>query len=696
VESDKLRLWRLFIIGRSAVTGAFLVLLGVVNGLAIPRPLYPLFAVASVQFAANGIYLYLWKRRDIAFLGYLCFSLEIALITLLIFFLGRDGNAFVLAFLWPIIMGGWLMGHRAILPLTLMSISSYAALIILHNADIVFLPEVLTPTGISQGMVLSLPYLAFISLLVWALTTEMERGEENLNLRNQDLRRINARLRSLVTAGEQVLSRLSLPQLLASALEQVERITGYRQAAIHVREGDTLRLQHQNGLSEALAEAHATLPLPETWRGDPQDAIMVWQQSVPGVAGDDATEENVASRLIHLALPSPRGIEGMLTLMPSLHEREDHVEEQILQILGHQLGIALENARLFDHLRHERNLLHGILSNMAEGVFVVSDDGRAILSNQAAEQMLGVVEGRSLPAWFATVMAEERGRNGEMGERLLVELEGRVVSLSLADLLGEHVPSSTICVARDITQEAQVEQMKSDFVAYASHELRTPLTTIKMLVRLLLMDAPQDGKAREYLTIINTQLERQTRLIANLLDLARLEAGRYELPMEEVDVPRLMQGVAHICRPLAEEKGLEVSIHCHSEPGPVLTNAGGLEQVLTNLLGNAIKFTDAGGRVALSCQQRDAELHIAVEDTGIGMSAEQLGRIFTKFYTVRNPHKHGEGTGLGLAISNMIMTRLGGRIDVTSEVGVGSCFTARIPAVPPAVTESINPCVAHR
>lgn len=669
MKRDKLQLWHLFLIGRSAVSGAFLFLLWVVNGLTIPRPLYPLFAVACVQFAANGIYLYLWKRRDLSFLGFLCFSLEIILISMLIFFLGRDGNAFVLAYLWPIIMAGWLIGHRAIPPLTLMSSSMYATLVILRNAEIVFLPEVVTPSGISQGMVLSLPYLAFVSLLVWALTTEMERGEENLNLRNQELSRINGRLRSLVAASEQWLSRLNLSHLLASSLELVPRITGHRGAAIYVRRGDALCLEQSRGGPEESNDMRPSLPLPAEWRNNTEEAAILHQPI--------REMEGAPSRLTHVALRSPRGIEGMLTLLPSGEQEMDAGEEQILQLLGHQLGIALENARLFSHLHHERNLLHGILSNMVEGVFVVDDEDRVLLSNHAAAQMLSVSEGERLPRWLAEQLWADVD-DEESGDRKLIEWDDRVVSLSLASLNGEEVPASTICVARDITQEAQVEQMKSDFLAYASHELRTPITTIKMLVRLLLMDAPLNSKSHDYLTVINTQLERQTRLIGNLLDLARLESGRYDLPLELVDICRLIQTVVRNCRPLAEEKGLDVVVDCPDDLASIQSNTGGLEQVLTNLLSNAIKFTDAGGRVDVSCRHDGDELLIAVQDTGIGMTSEQLGRIFTKFYTVRHPRKQGEGTGLGLVISNMIVTKLGGRIDVTSTPGAGSCFTVRL------------------
>jgi two-component system, OmpR family, phosphate regulon sensor histidine kinase PhoR len=317
---------------------------------------------------------------------------------------------------------------------------------------------------------------------------------------------------------------------------------------------------------------------------------------------------------------------------------------------------------------------------------VVDPGGGVLLANAAAHVLLGAREGEALPDWLGRQMEGEG--NGHAAGRHVVEFQGRVIGLSAAELgAGAGVPRATIYVARDVTQEAQLERAKSDFVAYVSHELRTPLTTITMLVRLLLMDVPQGSKQQEYLSVINTQVTRQTRLVSNLLDFTQLEAGKYDLPLEEVDPRALVQSAVHVCRPLAEERGLHLIVDCPAEVPTIGANAGGLDQVLVNLLSNAIKFTDRGGRVTVRCDPQPDALHLTVEDTGIGMSAEQVGRIFEKFYTVRNPHKRGEGTGLGLAISKMIVHELGGMIEVTSREGEGSRFTVRLPwsarAAPP-------------
>lgn len=512
MDKEQLSLWRLFIFGRSVTTGVFLLVLFTVIGPLPPLPLRPLFLLAIVHFGANGLYLYLWKRRDIIFLGYLSFGLEILLTTLLIYALGTDGYVFVLAYLWPIIMGGWLIGRGAILPLTILSGVGYSMVVFLGQRGIlpIPLPRVVTPDGMPLALMLSLPYLAFPSLLVWLLTREMEGGKQQL--------------------------------------------------------------------------------------------------------------------------------------------------------------------------QHERNLLRGILANMAESVLVVGANDQVLLANRAAANLLRIHDGEPLPSWFLKCIAATPETGAQQGARRVIELEGKTISVSVATLPASgEMPVSTIYAARDITQEAQVERMKSDFVAYASHELRTPLTTIKMLLGLLFMDVARDSKQYEYLSVVNTQVERQARLISNLLDFTKLEAGRYELPPESINPRTVLQAAVSVCRLLAEAKGIRLNTSCDGVPDSLVSNGGGLEQVLINLLSNAIKFTDTGGRIAVICSREDDEVLFSVEDTGIGMTSEQISNIFTKFYTVRNPRKHGEGTGLGLAISDMIVKELGGRIEVTSVPAVGSRFVVHLP-----------------
>ena len=387
-------------------------------------------------------------------------------------------------------------------------------------------------------------------------------------------------------------------------------------------------------------------------------------------------------------LRSPRGIEGMLVAAePAPGGEHTGVsvggETQALQILLHQLGTALENVRLFADLQRERNMLRGILGNMVEGVFVADEDGRVLLANQAALRGLDIREGDVVGSEWATLAMNGGAAPpgpGERYERPVMSYGGRFYNVTVAELgAGTDLPAGRIYVAHDVTQETEAERLQADFVAYASHEMRTPLTTIKMLVRLLMMDVAPESKSYEYLTVISTQLERQTRLVNNLLSLARLEAGNYEMPIETVYPQAVIAAVVRACQPLADEKDVRLTVEIDDAEATVSSNAAGLEHMLLNLVNNALKFTDAGGRVDISASLTADDLVVTVTDTGIGMTDEQLGHIFTRFYSVHHPNKPGEGTGLGLAISKAIAGQLGGDIAAESAKGAGSTFVVRLP-----------------
>ena len=682
MTSSKLRLWRLFVVGRSAVTGVFLLILLALYGWPMPQALHPLLAVVATQFVTNGAYLYLWKRPDHSFLGYLAFAIEIFLITLLIFVLGRDGHVFVLAYLWPIIIAGWLIGHQAILPLTLLSSMAYSVLFFLEHRNTLPPLRFVTSGGVSLALVLCLPYLAFLALLVWALTTEMEEGERQLYSRNQELSSVNTGLRALIDASEAMSRCHNLVSLLDVAMARIRELGGAMPMALYIAEGEKLSLQRCSSLPAAFEEHYGRVPSPfSTQEEGEEQSVVFTEASAIGLPGDGEGPNGAGHRrLLHIALRSPRRLEGMLSLLYDDREARGEEYMQVLQILAPQLGTALENVRLIDDLAHERNLLGSILANMSEAVFVMDTTGIVLLSNRAARELLEVQEGQPLPAWLQKQLEAESAES--RGGHRLIEHKERMASLSIAPLAVNNQPEAgAIYVARDVTPEVRADQLKSDFVAYVSHELRTPLTTINTLVRLLQKGVAPSSKQYEYLQVISAQIARQKRLIKNLLDLARLEAGRYELPPEAVDPHLLLSSVVRGCLPLAEEKGLHVELICPQELVPFVSNRGGLEQVLTNLLSNAIKFTDPGGRIVVSCSQEESQVRLAVRDTGIGMTPEEIGRVFNKFHTVHNPGKRGEGSGLGLAISAMIMKELGGGIEVRSEVGVGSCFTAWLPLV---------------
>jgi signal transduction histidine kinase len=220
--------------------------------------------------------------------------------------------------------------------------------------------------------------------------------------------------------------------------------------------------------------------------------------------------------------------------------------------------------------------------------------------------------------------------------------------------------------------------MKSDFVSNVSHELRTPLASIKGFAATILDDEEMPAEVqREFVGIINDESDKLIVIINDILDVSKIMAGRMHYDLQVRPVERTVEQVVALLGIQARSKGLDLVFEL-VDPAQARFDTTRLSQVLTNLVGNALKFTDRGG-VQVSQWVADGEVHLAIGDTGIGISAAQLPHIFDKFYRVENVVHTKEGTGLGLALVRTIVEHHGGRIEVQSEEGQGSTFTVRLP-----------------
>jgi signal transduction histidine kinase len=230
----------------------------------------------------------------------------------------------------------------------------------------------------------------------------------------------------------------------------------------------------------------------------------------------------------------------------------------------------------------------------------------------------------------------------------------------------------------------EVNRLKSEFVSWVSHELRTPLTAIMGYVELLREGAigPLEARQRELLDLVVHQAERLLGLIDDLLDISRIEAGKIELQRSELDPAEVIRGVATLLRPQIEAKGQRLDLDLPHALPAVYGDAKRLAQVFTNLLGNAHKYTPAGGRISVTARSADGWLQIAVQDTGIGLSADDQTHLFTPFFRAHHPAAQAVGgTGLGLAITRSLIELHGGKISVASAPGRGSTFSVALPTV---------------
>ena len=281
--------------------------------------------------------------------------------------------------------------------------------------------------------------------------------------------------------------------------------------------------------------------------------------------------------------------------------------------------------------------------------------------------------------------------NGEMVEPwLLVSVEpvnidsGRHVVVAIDDITDRRRAEE------ELTEAAE---MKSQFVSTISHELRTPLTSINEAVTIMLSgEAGRVNKDQaHFLGIAKRNIERLGRLINDVLDFQRLDAGKMTFNMQEGALDRVVEEAYHTMLPFAGKRGVHLSAEIDPHLPPVAFDSDRIVQVVTNLLSNAIKFTPEGGEIRLSVGRRDERLLIKVSDTGMGIPREALPRIFERFYRVHRPGKEIKGTGLGLAIVSKIVAAHGGRIDVESEPNKGTTFTVSLPIQPCAMATPLTP-----
>lgn len=372
---------------------------------------------------------------------------------------------------------------------------------------------------------------------------------------------------------------------------------------------------------------------------------------------------------------------------PRVTVQSDDEVGRLGQALNH---LAQELARTLDALGAERDQLAGILGSMTDGVITFDAAGQVLLFNPPAERYLKPVAllaaGQRLGAEVKLPALEEalqqvvatgsvQGAEVTLGERAL--------ACRLAPLRDPRgTVRGVVAVLLDMTRERRLEEMRREFVANVSHELRTPLTYLQGYTEAILDGLAADpAEEKKYLAIILDETLRLRRLVSDLLDLSRIEAGQLVLEKGEVDLAELCRQVADKVRPLAQEKGIELELKVPADLPAAWGNADRLQQVLINLLDNALRHTPRGGKVSVSGEPRNGQLVLSVEDTGPGIPPEDLPYIFERFYKVEKARtRTTAGTGIGLAIVKGVVEAHGGRVWAESTPGQGTTFTFTLPA----------------
>ncbi len=344
----------------------------------------------------------------------------------------------------------------------------------------------------------------------------------------------------------------------------------------------------------------------------------------------------------------------------------------------------------------EHNKIEAIISSMSDAVVAVDHQGAILLLNRAAEELLGLppdARGRRFaevsgdhPCWRGIQRAAGTGRD-VVEEFSPSPVQDRILDLHATPLRGPAGEmAGAVAVVRDVTDLRQADRLRRELTANVSHELRTPLTSIKGFAETLLAGAMSDEAAcRRFLTIIDSEATRLMKLVDDLMDLSRLESRVVSFEPTEVRLDELVAEALSRMRPQAEGHRIQLRA-AGMEPVAVLADRDRILQVITNLLDNAIKFTPDGGAIDVSVGRTGLEGIVSVADTGRGIPADDLSRIFDRFYRVdRSRSREAGGTGLGLAIARHIVEAHGGQITAASRINSGSTFTFTLPILTPAV-----------
>jgi two-component system, OmpR family, phosphate regulon sensor histidine kinase PhoR len=348
----------------------------------------------------------------------------------------------------------------------------------------------------------------------------------------------------------------------------------------------------------------------------------------------------------------------------------------------------------------EKHHTEAIIFSISDAVIVTNRFDELILANEAAEKLMGFRLATSLrknidrilsDGTLVRLVRETRSHGSNFTRRVVehsIDQKGspRTFSITLSCVVtpSEEV-SGVVAVLHDVTREKEIARMKTDFVSNVSHELKTPLASIKAYVEMLMDGEAEDEKTRrEFYEIISAESDRLHRLIENILNISRIESGVVKVVRESISLPGVVKQVLGVAAPQARAKNIKLDarlapIYCQVEADHDM-----IYQAVMNLVSNAIKYTYDGGSIAVTVgvDERRGVSFCEVTDTGAGIPAEELPRIFDKFYRVKANNKMAKGTGLGLTlVKHIVETMHDGKLSVTSEEGKGSTFTFELPVV---------------
>ncbi|SFE32934.1 ATP-binding protein [Alteribacillus iranensis] len=370
--------------------------------------------------------------------------------------------------------------------------------------------------------------------------------------------------------------------------------------------------------------------------------------------------------------------------------------ETKLPIVSHdeigQLGIAFNKMRRalnqnITALNREKEQFSRILSSMADGVVTINRKGEIVVTNPPAERFLELYRfqndiqddtnrlPKEMKKLFQQVVALEEEQMQE------IDLQGRSFAVLMTPLYDSEFVRGVVAVIRDMTEERQHDKLRKDFIANVSHELRTPISMLQGYSEAIIDDiAASEEEKKEIAQIIYDESMRMGRLVNELLDLARMEAGHIQLDRQWTNINELSKRIYKKFQGLAKEADVQLTLTQSGEYEDAFVDADRVEQVITNLVHNAIRHTDTKGEVSLRVMMNKRDVTVEIVDNGSGIPEEDLPYVFERFYKADKARTRSKGgTGLGLAIAKNIVDAHGGEISVQSILDEGTTFRFTLP-----------------
>jgi two-component system NtrC family sensor kinase len=507
------------------------------------------------------------------------------------------------------------------------------------------------------------------------------RGEVRRNTRSLQ-QRLDS-LETLQSLGRAVTSSLDLDSILTSVVDAAVELT-------EAEEGSLLLLDEMSGELYMRAARNFGDDFVRTFRVPVNDTLAgeVIRTRKP-VTLDAVTPKKIKTaylvqNLIYVPLLVQESAIGVLGVDNRQGRRpfsEYHLG--LVTALAGYAAIAIQNAWLYTRSEIERGKLETILTGVADGVVVVGSDGRLVLINQTARNAFALKKEGQLVGKLARDVINspellEILSDGEASAPYRSEIaleDGPIFNAQVTP-----IPEVGLAVIlQDITHLKELDRIKSDFVNTVSHDLRSPLTAILGYVELIERVGPISDQQIEFIRRIELSVQNITALINDLLDLGRIEAG-FDVHKEIMPLRALVHYTIDSLHGHLEEKSMRLEVDVPEELPPILGNPIRLRQMLMNLIGNALKYTQNGGEICVSARSQGGQIILQVSDNGPGIPLADQPYIFDKFYRASNVGRES-GTGLGLAIVKSIVENHQGRIWVDSTPGHGSKFTIVLPAV---------------